>query len=164
MPWPKGVVFSQSRYRKFSGVCSCEAELVLDAYQRSGKGRHRAGLNFGDCFAYALCKATGQPPSHASVARMNTRSRSSRVKVKPDTVGRHRTTMVDHVSDGRGLTSYTMHVSNVLAMRDKTDVGFDHGVGHSLLLLYDAKAPHGQKSIEFKGLGHDPSNTSISLF
>jgi hypothetical protein len=42
--------------------------------------------------------------------------------------------------------------------------GFDHGVGHSLLLLYDAKAPHGQKRIEFKGLGHDPSNTSISLF
>ena len=25
MPWPKGVVFSQSRYRTFSGVCSCEA-------------------------------------------------------------------------------------------------------------------------------------------
>jgi hypothetical protein len=23
--------------------------------------------------------------------------------------------------------------------------GFDHGVGHSLLLLYDAKTPHGQK-------------------
>ena len=42
--------------------------------------------------------------------------------------------------------------------------GFDHGVGHSLLLLYDAKAPHGQKSMGFKGLGHDPSNTSISLF
>ena len=38
-------------------------------------------------------------------------------------------------------------------------VGLDHGVGHSLLLLYDAKAPHGQKSKEFKGLGHYPSNT-----
>lgn len=38
-----------------------QAELALDAYQRFGKGRHRAGLNFGDCFAYALCKATGQP-------------------------------------------------------------------------------------------------------
>jgi hypothetical protein len=42
-------------------------------------------------------------------------------------------------------------------------VGFDHGVGHSLLLLYDAKTPHGQKIKEFKGLGHNPSNTSISL-
>jgi hypothetical protein len=41
--------------------------------------------------------------------------------------------------------------------------GFDHGVGHPLLLLYDAKTPHGQKVKEFKGLDHDPSNASISL-
>ena len=45
-----------------------------------------------------------------------------------------------------------------------TFFGFDHGVGHSLLLLYDAKTPRGQKIKEFKGLGRDPSNTSISLF
>ena len=50
------------------------------------------------------------------------------------------------------------------SLADVVHEGFDHGVGHSLLLLYDAKAPHGQKRIEFKGLGHDPSNTSISLF
>jgi hypothetical protein len=43
-------------------------------------------------------------------------------------------------------------------------IGFDHGVGHSLLLLYDAKAPRGQKSKEFKGLGYYPSNTLIRLF
>jgi ribonuclease VapC len=42
-------------------VTAEQAELALDAYQRYGKGRHQAGLNFGDCFAYALCKATGQP-------------------------------------------------------------------------------------------------------
>src|SRR5215831_1689720 len=42
-------------------VTAEQAVLALDAYQRYGKGRHRAGLNFGDCFAYALCKATGQP-------------------------------------------------------------------------------------------------------
>jgi hypothetical protein len=42
--------------------------------------------------------------------------------------------------------------------------GLDHGVGHSLLLLYDVKAPNGQKSKEFKGLRHYPSNTSLSLF
>jgi hypothetical protein len=46
-------------------------------------------------------------------------------------------------------------------MRDRK--GFDHGVGHSLLLLYDAKTPRGQKVKEFKGLDHDPSNASISL-
>lgn len=31
------------------------------AYASFGKGRHRAGLNLGDCFAYALAKATGEP-------------------------------------------------------------------------------------------------------
>jgi ribonuclease VapC len=31
------------------------------AFQRYGKGRHPAGLNLGDCFAYALAKATGEP-------------------------------------------------------------------------------------------------------
>ncbi len=42
-------------------------------------------------------------------------------------------------------------------------LGFDHGVGHSLLLLSDAKASHAQKSKEFNGLGHYPSNISIRL-
>lgn len=30
------------------------------AYRRFGKGRHAAGLNFGDCFAYALSAGTGE--------------------------------------------------------------------------------------------------------
>ena len=42
-------------------VTAEQADLALEAYHRFGKGRHPAGLNFGDCFAYALCKATGQP-------------------------------------------------------------------------------------------------------
>ena len=42
--------------------------------------------------------------------------------------------------------------------------GFDHGVGHPLLLLYDVKAPHGQKSKEFKNLGHYPFNISLNVF
>ncbi|MEO8812134.1 MAG: type II toxin-antitoxin system VapC family toxin [Caulobacteraceae bacterium] len=36
-------------------------ELAVDAFRRFGKGRHPAGLNFGDCFSYALAKATGEP-------------------------------------------------------------------------------------------------------
>ncbi len=36
-------------------------ELALDAFRRFGKGRHRAGLNLGDCFAYALAKSTSEP-------------------------------------------------------------------------------------------------------
>jgi hypothetical protein len=37
--------------------------------------------------------------------------------------------------------------------------GFDHGVGHPLLLLYDAKAPYSKKSKYFNGLSHYPFNT-----
>jgi hypothetical protein len=43
-------------------------------------------------------------------------------------------------------------------------MGFDHGVGHPLLLLYDAKAPLGKNSNYFNGLWHNLSNPSISLF
>ncbi len=38
-----------------------QAEIARLAWRKYGKGRHRAGLNFGDCFAYALAKATGHP-------------------------------------------------------------------------------------------------------
>ncbi len=38
-----------------------QATLAIDAFRRFGKGRHPAGLNFGDCFSYALAKATGEP-------------------------------------------------------------------------------------------------------
>ena len=37
------------------------AALGRDAYVRYGKGRHPAGLNFGDCFAYAVARASGEP-------------------------------------------------------------------------------------------------------
>jgi ribonuclease VapC len=36
------------------------SRLAVDAFRRFGKGRHRAALNFGDCFSYALARATGQ--------------------------------------------------------------------------------------------------------
>jgi ribonuclease VapC len=38
-----------------------QAELARGAFSRYGKGRHRAGLNFGDCFAYALAQWAGDP-------------------------------------------------------------------------------------------------------
>lgn len=37
------------------------ARIAREAYRDFGKGRHRAGLNFGDCFAYALAKDKGEP-------------------------------------------------------------------------------------------------------
>src|SRR6266851_2628290 len=45
-----------------------------------------------------------------------------------------------------------------------TNVGLDHGAGHSLLLLCDAKASRGKNSMKFKGLGDDLFNVFISLF
>jgi len=36
-----------------------QAELARSAWRRFGKGRHPAALNFGDCFAYALAKWSG---------------------------------------------------------------------------------------------------------
>ena len=38
-----------------------QAEVARGAWRRFGKGRHSAGLNFGDCFSYALAKVTGEP-------------------------------------------------------------------------------------------------------
>jgi ribonuclease VapC len=38
-----------------------QAYFARQCYSDYGKGRHPAGLNFGDCFAYALAKATGEP-------------------------------------------------------------------------------------------------------
>jgi ribonuclease VapC len=38
-----------------------QAEIARCAYRDFGKGRHKAGLNFGDCFAYALAKEMDEP-------------------------------------------------------------------------------------------------------
>ena len=37
-----------------------QGNLARQAFFDFGKGRHKAGLNFGDCFAYALARATGE--------------------------------------------------------------------------------------------------------
>ena len=42
-----------------ASVSEGDARRVADAYARWGKGVSPAGLNLGDCFAYALAKSTG---------------------------------------------------------------------------------------------------------
>jgi ribonuclease VapC len=37
-----------------------QADIARSAWRKYGKGRHAAGLNFGDCFAYALAKFSGE--------------------------------------------------------------------------------------------------------
>jgi ribonuclease VapC len=34
---------------------------AAEAYRRFGKGRHAAGLNFGDCLTYAVAQLSGEP-------------------------------------------------------------------------------------------------------
>ena len=38
-----------------------QLRLARHAFRTYGKGRHAAGLNFGDCFSYAVSKTTGEP-------------------------------------------------------------------------------------------------------
>jgi len=47
---------------RVEAVTLSQARIARDAYRDFGKGSgHKAGLNFGDCFAYALAKTTGEP-------------------------------------------------------------------------------------------------------
>lgn len=42
-------------------VTGDQAMIAREAHVSYGRGRHPASLNFGDCFAYALAKATNMP-------------------------------------------------------------------------------------------------------
>jgi len=48
-------------HMRVEAVTSKQAEIARHAYRDFGKGRHKAGLNFGDCFAYALAKEMDEP-------------------------------------------------------------------------------------------------------
>lgn len=38
-----------------------QTELARNAWRKFGRGKHRASLNFGDCFAYSLAKMRNEP-------------------------------------------------------------------------------------------------------
>ena len=65
----RGDVLAQREFDRFIRRAGMEvvsvnleqAELARQAYRDFGKGRHPAGLNFGDCFSYALAKFTDEP-------------------------------------------------------------------------------------------------------
>jgi len=46
---------------RIEAVAAEHALLARHAFVLFGKGRHRAGLNFGDCFSYALARACREP-------------------------------------------------------------------------------------------------------
>jgi ribonuclease VapC len=49
---------SQSEVAEFS-IDERVGRLAVECFERYGKGRHPAGLNFGDCLSYACAKAHG---------------------------------------------------------------------------------------------------------
>jgi small GTP-binding protein len=42
-------------------VDAAQGRAAVEGFRRYGKGRHRAGLNLGDCFSYALAFTRGEP-------------------------------------------------------------------------------------------------------
>jgi ribonuclease VapC len=42
-------------------VIDTHAEIAAGAFYRYGSGRHRAGLDYGDCFSYALTVQKDEP-------------------------------------------------------------------------------------------------------
>lgn len=46
---------------ELTAVDDQQAREARRAFSRFGKGRHAAGLNFGDCFSYALAITAGEP-------------------------------------------------------------------------------------------------------
>jgi ribonuclease VapC len=63
--WPAGqdIIDRFLRDAKI-GIVPVDEDLAaraMSGWRRYGKGRHPAGLNFGDCFTYALAERTGHP-------------------------------------------------------------------------------------------------------
>ena len=46
---------------ELSPVTREQVEAARHAWRRFGRGNHEAALNFGDCFAYALARTSGEP-------------------------------------------------------------------------------------------------------
>ena len=51
-------LFIQHLKVNITPVTPDQAEIARESYREYGKGSHSAGLNFGDCFSYALAIST----------------------------------------------------------------------------------------------------------
>jgi ribonuclease VapC len=62
---PDGMRQAEAFFRRagitIEPVTVAHGEFARQAFLDFGKGRNKAGLNYGDCFSYALAKATGEP-------------------------------------------------------------------------------------------------------
>jgi ribonuclease VapC len=63
--WPAGQDIADRFFRDAKiDIIPVDEDLAaraMSGWRRYGKGRHPAGLNFGDCFTYALAERTGLP-------------------------------------------------------------------------------------------------------
>ena len=61
---PEGMRQAEAFFRRagivIEPVTVDHGDLARQAFLDFGKGRHKASLNYGDCFSYALAKATGE--------------------------------------------------------------------------------------------------------
>ena len=67
VPWEAFLALIKPVYHKPSskgGRPPIPLEVARMAIRPFGKGRHRAGLNLGDCFSYALAKSLATPLLH----------------------------------------------------------------------------------------------------
>jgi ribonuclease VapC len=53
--------FVEQAQLEIEPVTEAQVRIARQAYLDFGRGNHPAKLNFGDCFAYALAKTTGEP-------------------------------------------------------------------------------------------------------
>lgn len=53
--------FFQLTGAEIVAVTAGQAEIAIDAFRRYRRGRHKAGLNIGDCFSYALAVSADRP-------------------------------------------------------------------------------------------------------
>lgn len=53
--------FIQRAAIELVAVDPAQGHIARDAFSRFGKGRHRAALNYGDCFSYSLAATLDEP-------------------------------------------------------------------------------------------------------
>jgi ribonuclease VapC len=54
-------LFIERAHIEIAAVDAEQAHVARRAFSMFGKGRHQAGLNYGDCFSYALARVLGEP-------------------------------------------------------------------------------------------------------
>ncbi len=93
------------------------------AWRRFGKGNHPAALNFGDCFAYALARATGEPCcSREKISPTPISRRRDRVTVPPGALSRPRR---------KRLKPWHAHACSLLLRRRSEESAFGTGTNRS---------------------------------